>query len=242
MDIDDFVKNEINKNIDLKYKEFSNKLCISKYQMLGVRIPVLKNIAKEVSKSEEFTINKKCEYVTSINDSCSFEEVMIKGFLIEYIKEININNRLNILQQYVQYIDNWSVCDSVCANLKFVNKNKEEIFDFLQQYLNSDKEFYQRFLIVVLMDYYINDEYIDKVLTIYKNISFKLKEYYAKMSLAWAISKVYIYYKDKALEFLQIEKLDTFIYNKSISKICDSLRVSKREKEILRKMYRKSKE
>ena len=242
MNIDDFVKNEIKKNIDLKYKEFSNKLCMSKYQMLGVRIPILKNIAKKLSKSEGFTIDKKCEYITSINDNCSFEEVMIKGFLIEYIKEININNRLNILQQYVQYIDNWSVCDSVCANLKFVNKNKEEIFDFLQQYLNSDKEFYQRFLIVVLMDYYINDEYIDKVLTIYKNISFKLKEYYAKMALAWAISKVYIYYKDKALEFLRNGNLDDFTYNKSISKICDSLRVSKQEKDILRNMYRKSKE
>ena len=240
MDIDDFVKNEINKNIDLKYKEFSNKLCISKYQMLGVRIPVLKNIAKEVSKSEEFTINKKCEYITGIKDSCSFEEIMIKGFLIEYIKELDTQNRLNILQQYVSYIDNWSVCDSVCANLKFVNKNKKVIFEFLKQYLKSDKEFYQRFVIVILMDYYINDDYIDKVLNIYKNL--KLNGYYAKMSLAWAISKVYIYYKDKALEFLQIEKIDTFIYNKSISKICDSLRVSKREKEILRKMYRKRKE
>lgn len=242
MNIDDFVKNEINKNIDLKYKEFSNKLCMSKYQMLGVRIPVLKSIAKEVSINELFSIDEKCKYIININDNCFFEEVMIKGFLIEYIKEIDIKNRLNILQQYVPYIDNWSVCDSVCANLKFVNKNKEEVFKFLQQYLSSDKEFYQRFLMVVLMDYYINDEYIDKVLTIYKNISFKLKEYYAKMALAWAISKVYIYYKDKALESLQIEKLDTFIYNKSISKICDSLRVSKNEKDVLRKMYRKSKE
>ena len=92
------------------------------------------------------------------------------------------------------------------------------------------------------MDYYINDKYIDKVLTIYKNISLKLKEYYSKMSLAWAISKVYIYYKDKALEFLKNGNLDDFTYNKSVSKICDSLRVSKQEKDILRNMYRKSKE
>ena len=105
------------------------------------------------------------------------------------------------------------------------------MWKFLQKYLNSDKEFEVRFGIVMLLDYYISEEYIEKILKIFDET--KHEGYYVKMAVAWAISICYIKFPQETEEYLKNNNLDEFTYRKSIQKIKESYRVSKDQKQKL---------
>ena len=86
----------------------------------------------------------------------------------------------------------------------------------------------------MMLDYYIIEEYVDKVLANLNNIH--SDKYYVKMAIAWAVSIVYIKFPKKCVNYLNNSNLDNFTYNKSIQKIIESYRVSEKNKELLRKM------
>ena len=213
---------------DKKYKEFHSSLCPGTDNIIGVRIPVLRNYAKKLSKQENFR-----EYI-SFNKTVYYEEVMLQGMLIGLIKKCDIKEILTMLKNFVPKIDNWAVCDICCAGLKVVNKNKETVWNFIQKYLKSKKEFELRFATVMMLDYFIDDKYIDDVLNILDNI--KHDGYYVKMAVAWTISVAFVKFQDKTMKYLKKNNLDDWTYNKSLQKICESLRVDKKTKEMIKKM------
>ena len=163
---------------------------------------------------------------------------MIYGLVIGYINE-ELETRLKYLDAFVQIIDNWAICDCCCSTYKFTNKSLKEMWKYLQKYKDSQNEFEVRFLCIMLMDYYLIDEYIDSVLEIYENI--KLDKYYVKMGIAWGISVAFVKSKTKVIEFLKNNRLDDFTYNKAIQKMIESNRIDKITKDELRKMKRRKK-
>ena len=110
----------------------------------------------------------------------------------------------------------------------------KEMWDFLEQYINSDKEYEIRFAVVMYLNYYLTDDYIDEILCKIDKIT--NKEYYVQMAIAWLISFAYIKQKEKTEKYLLKTKLDKFTKNKSIQKICESYRVSDEDKERLKKI------
>ena len=110
----------------------------------------------------------------------------------------------------------------------------EKVFEFIQQYISSKNEFEVRFAVIMLMDYYLTDEYIDEVFKIYNEI--KLDKYYVKMAVAWGISVAFVKYENKTREFLKNNSLDKFTFNKTLQKIIESNRVSKEAKDEMRGM------
>ena len=156
--------------------------------------------------------------------------------LIGFIRNTDIKEVLSIIKNFVPKIDNWAVCDIFCSGLKIVNKNKETVWNFIQKYLKSKKEFELRFAIVMMLDYFICEKYIDRVLTILDNI--KHEAYYVKMAVAWTISVAFVKFKDKTMKYLKKNNLDDWTYNKALQKICESLRVSKETKKIIKAMKR----
>ena len=141
------------------------------------------------------------------------------------------------IENYVKLIDNWAVCDVFCAGLKQVKKHKEEMWQYIEKYLNSKKEYEVRFAVVIMLDFYIEEKYIEKVLERLRKI--KHEGYYAKMAVAWAYSICFIkFYEKTKEEFKNINKktLDKFIYNKSLQKAIESYRLNNKQKEELRKM------
>lgn len=209
---------------DLNYKEFASKLTRTRYPIIGVRIPFLKKIAKEI-KGREISFNYNDRY---------FEEVMIEGILIGYLNDVDLV--INKLDSFISLIDDWSVCDSVCANLKITKKNKEKMWEFITKFINSDKEFEVRFMVVMMMDYYLEDEYIEKIFNILDNI--KIDFYYSNMAVSWLLATSVVKCEKKTIEYLRDCTLSDFVYNKAISKACESYRVSDELKQILKKMKR----
>lgn len=225
--------NEIKKKLvelaDLKYKEFHSKLCPGTHNILGVRVPILRNYAKELTRTDWRIYLKEIE-----NEY--YEEIMLQGMILG-IANMECEERLDYIKKFVPKIDNWAVCDVVCAGLKFVKKNTETVWTFLQSYLNSNKEFELRFGIVMLLDYYITPDYIDKVLVCLEGI--KNEGYYVKMAVALTLSVAYVKYPDKTMKYLKVSTLDNFAFNKAIQKIMESYRVSEEQKSVIKKMNRK---
>ena len=225
------VLNQLYKIQDLKYKEFDSSLCPNVDNIIGVQVPKLRNIAKELAKT-----NSK-EYL-DLEDITLYEEKVIQGLLIGMSK-LSIEETQKYLEKFIPKIDSWAVCDVVCSSLKIAKKCQKEIWDFLGKYIKSDKEFEIRFAVVMYLDYFLNGEYIDRVI---KNISkVKSDKYYVQMSIAWLLAESYIKQKEKTIEYLKNNKLDNFTHNKAIQKIIDSYRVSEQEKEFVRTLKRKAK-
>lgn len=224
------IKLQILEKAEVDYKKFFSSLIPNIDNVLGVRLPVLRKIAKEIHKNAEwegFIKQTNCQYM---------EEVMLQGMVIGLVKK-SPEEILELVKDFVPKINNWAVCDTFCNSLKFTNKNKKLVWNFIQPYFKSEDEYYIRFGYVMLLSYFIEDEYIDRVLDLIDN--FKDERYYARMGAAWALSMCYVKHPQKTLKYLKKSKLDNWTFNKSIQKICESLRVDKDTKNMLKCLKRK---
>ena len=226
------MKQEIKKKLlelsDPKYKEFHGGLCPGTENIIGVRVPVLRKYAQELFREKDWK-----QTIEEI-DNEYYEEIMLQGMLIGQAKNEDINTILKYVEKYVPKIDNWAICDVFCAGLKVTKKYKKEMWKFIQKYLKSDKEFEIRFAVVMILDYYIDEEYLKEDFKIFDDI--KHEGYYVKMAVAWAISVCLIKYYEDTIEYLKTSKIDNWTYNKAIQKAIESYRISDSQKNFLRKL------
>lgn len=154
----EIIKQILDEHVDEKFKDFTSGLIPGSRTIIGVRIPVLRKIAKEIAKGDWQTYLKEATEDT-------YEEVAIKGFVIGYVKD-SLENLLPYIDEHIEKIDDWSLCDGFCSNLKIVGKYKDEFLQFILPYGQIDDEFKQRVVAVMLMNYYLTDEYIDMSLEV----------------------------------------------------------------------------
>ena len=228
MELREKVKKDIKEMVDEKYRDFHSNLCPGTQNIMGVRIPVLRNYAKELNK--EYSLK---QILLEVEDEY-YEETMLKGMLIGLNKNEDINQILEYIKEFVPKINNWAVCDVFCGGLKITNKNKEKVWNFIQKYLKSDKEFEIRFGLVMILGYYIDEEHLKQDFKIFDSIT--NEEYYVKMAKAWAISVAFVKYYEETLNYLKNTKIDKWTYNKSIQKAIESYRITDSQKQELRAM------
>lgn len=207
---------------DLKYKQVHSNLCPNNDNIIGVRVPVLKKIAKDLYNQDKDILRKI--------GNLYYEEVMLQGLIIS-LSTKSVEERIKLVENFVPKIDNWAICDTFCSSLKINKKEKSIYWDFLKKYYKSNKEFEIRFLLVMLLDHYLEENYIDEICNIIRNIHNDC--YYVKMAKAWLISIMYIKYPQYTLEQLDKLNLDSWTYNKSIQKIIESKRVGIEQKKYL---------
>lgn len=217
--------NELKKTNDLKYLEFNKSLLNDECLLIGVRTPILKRIAKEISKENylSFIKQNKHEY---------YEEIVVHGLVIGYLK-LPFEEILKLLDEFLLFNCNWATNDLTVSNLKIFKTNKKQGFNYILKLLKR-KSFDKRFGIVLLLTYYIDDDYIHKIFALIPKL--KDDNYYVRMALAWLISIMYIKYPNETLNFLSKKLLDKWTFNKAIQKIRESNRVDNKTKEELKKL------
>ncbi len=215
------VRKELLMLADTQYRDFHKKLIpnVPEARILGVRIPQLRKLGKKLDK-DDFA----WDY---------YEEVMLHGFYIGY-KKLDFEARLTLLNEFIPRIDNWTVCDCAIASMKFIEKSRKAFLDYLQTYMRSQKEYELRFAVVVLMDYYLTDEYIDMSLAYLQDLQSDF--YYVNMAVAWALSVAFVRYRDRVLPILESRLLSREVQNMTIGKIRDSLRVDKETKQYVKSL------
>lgn len=220
------IRSELFSLQDKKYREFQASLVpnIQPECIIGVRIPQLRKLARKAAADDSVTI-----------ETYYYEERMLIGMRVGYAK-CDFERRLEMLRQFVPLIDNWAVCDSCCSTFKFTLKHLDEMWQFILPYLDKS-EYEARFAIIMMMDYYLTDEYIDRVLQLISSV--QREEYYINMGAAWALATAYVRYPEKVLKLIKSSVLSDEIHNKTIRKIRESFRVSKEDKEMLLTLKRK---
>lgn len=221
------VKKDLKELSDKKYQEFHSKLCPGINNILGVRVPILRKYAREFLKNF-----KNMTYRDLDNEF--YEEIMLQGMLIGMESKNKVEENKEALKWFIPKIDNWAVCDICISGLKFIGKNPKDYWEFIKDYAMKKNEFEKRFAYVAMLDYYLNDDYIDEVLEILVNES--SEDYYVYMAVAWALSVALVKYYDKTLGVMINSRLNVITYNKAIQKACESYRITKEQKEELKKL------
>ena len=215
------------KNQDLKYKEFNSKLIpnIDKNKIIGVRMPVIRKIAKEIVD---------CDYIDEFLLELSHkyhEENLLHGIILS-MKYNNIDTLLDKLDNFLIYVDNWAVTDTICP--KIFKKYPDKVYRKICEWISSKDEYVIRFGVVSLLQFYLDDNFRIEELELVKNINSDY--YYVNMAIAWFYSFALIKRYDDTIVYFENKCLDKWIHNKSIQKAIESYRISNDRKEYLRSL------
>ena len=211
---------------DVKYQEFHSNLCPGINNIIGIPVPKIRTLVKEILKQNYH------EYLNQIEKKY-YEETMIEGLIIATSK-MSLEDKFMYLKKFVPKIDNWAICDTVCASFKFKEKELSDVWSFILSYQNSDKDFELRFMIIMMMDYFLIDFYLEQVFQIIDSI--QVDYYYTNMAIAWLISVAFVKDRKRTLKYLNNHHLSNFTYQKALQKIIESNRVSKEDKQMIREM------
>lgn len=208
---------------------FDKKLISTKFEILGLKLPNLRSLAKTLVKDGDENL------ILSNTNFCFYEQILVYGFTLSQIK-INELERVEKIKSYISCFDNWSVVDSFCASLKSVCKHKELYLNLIKSCLKNQNDFVVRFGIVLLMDYFLDEKDLNNILMLAK--SAQKSSYYVEMALAWLYSVSVAKNFEKTAEFLKNNKenLSLFVKQKTISKCNDSFRVEKSQKQMIKQI------
>lgn len=210
---------------DETYRKFNESLIPgAEGTSYGVRLPQLRSIAKEIIRGDWQ------QFLSDAAGSSIYEMIMLRGLVIA-TAPCDYEARLALITDFVPAINNWAVCDCVTGSIKSAKKHLPETWDFLQPYLQSREEYFLRFGVVMLMDYFITEEYIDHVLDVLQGIQHDA--YYVNMAIAWALSVCFVKFRDKTLAVISSQRLSPWVQNKAIQKCRESRRVSPEDKALL---------
>ena len=212
---------------DFDYKEFNSKLIpnIDKNKIIGVRIPVLRKMAKEIKDNyyiDNFLNELPHEY---------HEENILHGIILS-LKYKNIDELLDKLDEFLVYVDNWAVTDIISP--KLFKKYPDKVYEYIKKWVKSDYEYVIRFGVVSLLQFYLDDNFKVDILELVNDIDSDY--FYVKMAIAWFYSFALIKQYDDIIKLFESKKIDKWIHNKSIQKACDSYRVDDSKKEYLRSL------
>ncbi len=225
------IRSKLEELADKKYKEFHTGLCPNSNEIIGVRVPVLRNFAKEIVKE-----GKVERYLENACDN-SYEEILLQGMVLGLWKT-RIEQFSEYLEKFIPKINSWAVCDVSVAGFKITKKHKEYMWNFLQKYIASEKEFELRFAIVMLLNFCIEEEYIERVLKILNDVHHQ--GYYVKMAVAWTLQVAFVKFPKETMQLLENNKIDNWTYNKALQKIIESYRIEEKTKQKIRSMKRKN--
>lgn len=213
-------------NADEKYRDFHSSLIpdVDKAKIIGVRVPVVKKLAKELKKTnpqiaDEFLSELPHEY---------YDENMLHANLLCDVKDFD--KAIEYTETFLPYIDNWAVCDTF--NPKVFAKHKSELWQKIDEWLRSSHVYTQRFAIVMAMRYFLDEDFAEDKFE--RIVSVKSDEYYVNMAIAWYMSVALVKQYDVAIKVLQSGELKDGVHNKSIQKAIESFRISDDKKAYLK--------
>lgn len=240
--------------VDEKYKVFMARLIpnIPRERIIGVRVPQLRKIAKEVSKLEgvsQFLKSLPHKYI---------EEDYIHAFIIAAVPRSDV--AFSLIDKFLPYVDNWATCDSLRPAIDDGNETRAMLLSYIDGWLSSPRAFTRRFAIEMLMLHFLNDgvfkpEFLDTVAAIApkdapqpserkcrigkaegtsrKYSGMPPEEYYLKMMVAWYFAEALVKQYGEAVAYFEERRLDIWTHNAAIKKARESFRISPEKKEHL---------
>ena len=203
---------------DTRYRDFHKSLVpgMPDGYIIGVRMPDLRRLAKEVDKDE----------LLSTLPHRYYEENQLHAIVLSGMKDYD--ECLRQVERFLPYVNNWATCDGLRP--RGFAKHTEELLPHVRRWLAAEHEYTVRFGIGVLEAFYLDDAFSTKHLRWVAAIG--REEYYIRMMQAWYFATALAKQWDAALPL--IPTLPEWVRRKAIQKACESFRVSDEHKNILR--------
>ena len=225
----DSIIKELYKMQDKKYRDIQVKTIpnIDSNSIIGVRTPELRSYAKKLIKEDNYK-----EFLEELPHKY-FEENQLHSFIISEIKDYDIC--ISYINKFLPYINNWATCDQLSP--KVFKKNKEKLIKEIKVWIKSKEVYTIRFGIGMLMSYFLDEDFNESYLETISKI--KSKEYYINMMIAWYYATALAKQYDSTIKYLENNKLDIWVHNKTIQKAIESYRITDSQKEYLRNLKRR---
>ncbi|MDR0405070.1 MAG: DNA alkylation repair protein [Oscillospiraceae bacterium] len=214
---------------DIEYKKFISKINkdhTSKY--IGVRTPILRKIAKAISKADYMGFIK-------YNGHKFYEEKIIHGFIID-CAPLTHEDMVKMLKEFVSSISDWPLVDMIAAKFNQVNTNKDKALRDISKFSESHSPWEVRLGLILILNSYIEGKYIKKILSICESVGadsqycgeddYEIKvPYYVSMANAWLMSECYVKFPEVVSTIFSSRIVDPWTHKKALKKIRDSCRV-----------------
>lgn len=214
---------ELNFYAEEPFANFQRRLIFTESKILGVRTPTLRKISKKYVKEIERLMTFPDEY---------YEVTFIKLCAVSLLKYEELLKYVGVC---VPLIDNWATCDTFKP--KCLSKRKKEYLPYLQTFFDHGGEFFERYVLVTLLSFYMDQEYLPIIRSYIERSD--TSKYYVHMAVAWLVAEILTKYENVGIEILNSGVLDTKTHNKAIQKARESFRINKENKERLNALKRK---
>ena len=207
------------------YAAFNRRIVNTKMPVIGVRVPDLRRLAKELAgEMSAADISRLLATPSNL-----YEYVLLCGLLINRAR-ISDEEAIRLTRQYLPRVDSWAHIDI------FVEKKRrfagEVWWDFALECLQNEAEFTVRYSVISLMTNFLDEAHIDKVFAALRNV--KHDGYYVKMALAWLYATAAVHFFELTLAELENGHIDAWTRNKAYQKMRESRRFTPKEQRIIR--------
>ncbi len=212
--------NSIRVYAEPQFAAFQKKLIYTEREILGIRTPILRKLAKA--------------YVTDIQTLLSYPDTYYETVFIQLtaVSLLPYEDFLRYLPVCLQRIDNWALCDTFKA--KCIRKHKQEFLSVLKELFTENKEYYTRYVIVTLLSFYVEEEYLSLLREYIAQTD--TTAYYVHMAAAWLTAEIIVKQYSAGVDILQSDILTPKTHNKAIQKAIESYRITNEQKEFLRSL------
>ena len=212
------------------YKNFNEKLLCSELPVIGLRVPFLRKMAKDIGKEDGIGFLSVCGRET-------YEERLLYG-LVAAASPLTYEGFLPYCDDYTEnFAENWAHCDIFSSSVKRIIKGHEgDFFQHIETYLRSENPWAVRMGLVLMLSNFLTKGYLKEVVKRTDDVC--SDHYYVRMGQAWLLATAWIKDREVMLEYIQNSRLDDWTWNKFIQKCCESYRVSKEDKAFLRSLKR----
>lgn len=209
-------------------------------KVLGLHIPDMKKIAAGLAASENRDrILRSLELAAADGRPLSHEEKTVWGLMLDNMK-VPLEERFERFGKFVPAIDNWAICDTVCGGAKWAKNRtagksaatsgkgssrqdthenakdtRRKIWEWLEKYYRSDREFEVRFAIVMSMCHFLEKDWLahifnsiealdfDNIRSDYPETAVKgASPYYVRMGVAWLLATALAKYPEETRNFV----------------------------------------
>lgn len=213
---------------DLKYRDFHSKLIpnINKELLIGVRVPLLRALAKNIIKT-----NEQLCFLQQLPHKF-YEENCLHAYIIGELNDFN--QVVELTNKFLPYIDNWATCDTFSP--KAFKHNSNKLLPHIRTWIESSHVYTTRFAVCCLMRYFLGDNYQQEYSDMVQNI--KLNDYYIKMVVAWYFATALVKQYNNVIHYLTEHKLDVWTHNQTIKKANESFQTPPAIKTYLKSLKR----
>ena len=210
---------------DDKYGNFHASLIpnVLRERIIGIRMPVLRAFAKELSKDESAV----AQFIATLPHHY-LDEYTLHALLVAEIRDFP--TAMAECERLMPYIDNWAVCDVFSP--KAFSKDRNTLYGKCLEWLQSDHTYTVRFGIVTLMRHFLDKDFRHDVLD--RVSAIRSDEYYINMMIAWFFATALAKQYDAAITVLLEKRLSPWTHNKTIQKAVESYRIPDETKAYLK--------